>query len=79
MPPARTHGDVRKVLCCVCGKKSKSYSTCKQISVVNKKQIEMVKNFVFKDYDVENPMHPTALCLSCNTVLLAYNKVKHYI
>ena len=73
---ARSHEDSRKVVCCVCGKKPKGYAKVKAISVVNEKQIEMVKSLVHQDLDVGNPWHPTGMCLSCNTTLSAFQKVK---
>ena len=72
---ARTHEENRKVVCCVCGKKPKSYGSKKPISVVSPKQEELVRKFVFKDYNVDNSDFPTGLCLPCNTTLLAFEKV----
>ena len=72
---ARNHEDSRKAVCCVCGKMPKGSSTAKAITLVNDRQIEMVKSFVFQDYNVNNPMHPTGMCLGCNTALAAFRKV----
>ena len=75
---ARTHEDSRKAVCRVCSKKPKIYKTCKTISVVNERQSNLVRQFVFEDYNVNNVDFPTALCLSCNTTLLAFEKVCRY-
>ena len=72
---ARTHDESRKAVCCVCGKKPKTFQTRKPITVVNDKQSSSVRKFVFSEYNVNNPQHPTALCLPCNTALVAYEKV----
>ena len=74
-PSARNHQDSRKVVCCVCSKKSKVYQTRKTISVMNERQSNLVRQLVFEGYNVNNDSFLTALCLSCNTTLLAFEKV----
>ena len=76
MPNAqKNHDQFRKTICCVCGKKPKIFPSRKPIEVVSNAQCEFVKRFVFSDYSLTNPLHPTALCLTCNSTLLAFDKV----
>ena len=71
----KTHDQSRKTICCVCGKKPKVFPSRKPIEVLSDKQSNLVKQFVFEGYSVSHPLHPTALCLTCNTTLLAFEKV----
>ena len=76
---ARSHEEARRSVCCVCSRKPKEYKTTKPITDISPKQADLVRQLVFEDFDVKNILHPTALCLSCNTLLSAIARVYIYI
>ena len=72
---ARTHDESRTIICCVCSKKVKQDKHC--IKVVSEKWSDLVRKFVFSGYSIHNPLHPTALCVTCRTTLSALDKVNY--
>ena len=76
---AKTHEQSRRSICCVCGKTPKVYPSKKPIEVISEKQCDLVKRFVNENYCMSNPLHPTALCFTCNTTLLAHEKVNTFL
>ena len=61
----RTHEEVRRCICCCCGRKAlKKNPKDGVVEVVSSKQAELIK-YVYKDYSVDNDHHPTALCVTC--------------
>ena len=54
-------------------KKVKQDKHC--IKVVSEKWSDLVRKFVFSGYSIHNPLHPTALCVTCRTTLSALDKV----
>ena len=74
---ARTHDESRTIVCCVCSKKVKQDKHC--IKVVSEKWSDLVRKFVFSGYSIHNPLHPTALCVTCRTTLSALDKVNYSV
>ena len=73
---ARSHDECRQVVCCVCSKKVKQKNKRSgTIKVISEKMSNLVRQYVFGGYSVQNPFHPTALCDSCRLTLCDFEKV----
>ena len=73
---ARTHEEARALICCACWKKvKKNNQGGGTVSVVSEKLSNLVRQFVFKNYSVNNSLHPTAMCVSCRLTLCSLEKV----
>ena len=74
---SRTHEEARQVVCCVCSRKvSQANKRSGAIKVVSDKMADLVRRFVYDRYSILNPLHPTALCVTCRLVLTAMERVK---
>ena len=75
MPPyvkqrtARTHQEALKTVCAACWRKPK------QVRGVSDRVSELLRQFVFKDYDKSNGFHPTVVCIGCQKTLSDLAKV----
>ena len=58
---ARTHEEARKVVCCCCSRKAKKAKKHHPISVVDTRFSNLIKQYVYSEYSVDNVSHPTAL------------------
>ena len=70
---ARSHDELRKIICCVCSKKVKQSKT--SIKVVSEKLSLLVRKYVFSEFSIHNTLHPTGICDSCRLTLTAMEKV----
>ena len=76
---ARTHEEARKVVCCCCSRKAKKAKKHHPISVVDTRFSNLIKQYVYSEYSVDNVSHPTALCDTCRLVLVAFEKVSNFL
>ena len=68
---AKSHEEFRQVICARCFLKPKSVRTIQPNSAC----LDLVKSFVFKDYNLSNESYPRGLCGSCRLLLLRFKEV----
>lgn len=76
---ARTHEEARMCVCCCCGRKVKIQKGKTLIKVVDEKTQGLVVKFVFSDFSISNPSHPTSICTTCRLTLSAMEKVVYFL
>ena len=73
MPPfkknLKNHSDFLKLICAACWRKKNS------VRDVSDKFAELIRQYIFADYSVDNGIHPYVICDGCRKTLMDIEKV----